>query len=320
MSAASAVFAPVAFALFGIALLWPVQERLQRVLPRALALVACVVLLAAIFVVFGSLIAWAFGRVGRWAMTETSRFQALYDGAVLWLEGHGVAVTGVWTEHFNARWVFTAVQTLASRANSTLTFWVVVFVYVILGLLEVDNFRRRAAALSNPALRHLLLGGTRETALKLRRYMVVRTQMSLLTGVLVGGLAWLVGLDLAVEWGVIAFTLNYVPFIGPLVTTVFPTALALVQFSSWQSAALLFVALNAIQSVVGTYIEPRVSGSALSISPPLVLFAVFFWAFLWGLLGAVIGVPIAIALVTFCSQHPTSRWLADLFSTSGRDV
>jgi len=70
--------------------------------------------------------------------------------------------------------------------------------------------------------------------------------------------------------------------------------------------------LNVIQFVVGSYIEPRVHGSALAISPFVVLFAVFLWTLLWGLFGAFIGVPITIVILTFCAQHPSSRWLADL--------
>jgi predicted PurR-regulated permease PerM len=156
--------------------------------------------------------------------------------------------------------------------------------------------------------------GGLDTAAKIRRYMLVRTQMSMLTGLLVWGFASVSGLQLAGEWGVIAFTLNYVPFIGPLIATLFPTALALVQFDSWQTALLVFACLNVIQFVVGSYIEPRVSGNALSISPSIVLFAVFFWTFLWGFFGSVIGVPITIAILTFCAQHPSSRWLSDLLS------
>ena len=136
--------------------------------------------------------------------------------------------------------------------------------------------------------------------------------MSVATGVLVWAFAWLAGLQLAPEWGVIAFALNYIPFIGPFIATVFPTLLALAQFASWQSALAVFVCLNIIQFVVGSYIEPRVSGSVLAMSPFVVLFAVFFWTYLWGLFGAFIGVPITIAMVTFCAQHPSSRWLADL--------
>ena len=84
-----------------------------------------------------------------------------------------------------------------------------------------------------------------QTAAKLRRYMLVRTQMSVITGLLVWALRrGSTGLELAAEWGVIAFTLNYIPFIGPLIATTFPTAFALVQFESWQAALLVFACLN----------------------------------------------------------------------------
>lgn len=137
--------------------------------------------------------------------------------------------------------------------------------------------------------------------------------MSLTTGLLVGAFAWITGLPFAVEWGVIAFALNYIPFIGPFVATLFPTLLAMTQFDSWQAVLGTFICLNIIQFVVGSYIEPRLSGSVLSISPFLVLFAIFFWTLLWGLFGTFIGVPITLAILTFCGQHPSTRWLADLF-------
>ena len=73
-----------------------------------------------------------------------------------------------------------------------------------------------------------------------------------------------------------------------------------------------FICLNVIQFIVGSYIEPRVAGSTLSISPFVVLFAIFFWTFLWGLFGTFIGVPITLALLTFCAEHPSTRWLSDL--------
>ena len=142
--------------------------------------------------------------------------------------------------------------------------------------------------------------------------------MSVATGVLVWALASLTGLQFAAEWGVIAFALNYIPFIGPFIATVFPTLFALAQFASWQAALAVFACLNVIQFVIGSYIEPRVSGSALAISPFVVLFAVFLWTFLWGLFGAFIGVPITIAVLTFCAQHPSSRWLSDLLGGSPR--
>ena len=72
----------------------------------------------------------------------------------------------------------------------------------------------------------------------------------------------------------IAFALNYIPFIGPFIATVFPTLLAMAQFATWQAALGVFVALNVIQFVIGSYVEPRMSGNVLSISPSIVLVAV----------------------------------------------
>jgi len=78
----------------------------------------------------------------------------------------------------------------------------------------------------------------------------------------------------------------------------------------------LFIGLNLVQFIVGSYIEPRVAGAALSISPVLILLSVFLWANLWGAFGAFIGVPISIAVLTFCSLHPSWRWLAELLGTA----
>jgi predicted PurR-regulated permease PerM len=201
-------------------------------------------------------------------------------------------------------------QRLTGQVNTALSFWLVVLVYVIIGLLEVEGTARKVDTLPNRRIARVLLDGSEETAVKIRRYMVVRTLMSILTGALVWAFAVIVGLPLAQEWGVIAFTLNYIPFIGPFIATLFPTLLAMVQFDTWQTVIVVFACLNVIQFVVGSYIEPRLSGSVLAMSPFVVLFSIFLWTFLWGLPGTFIGLPITIAVLTFCAQDPSTRWLA----------
>lgn len=309
---ASSVFAPMALALLIIALLWPVQHTLQTRMPRGLALLLSVMFLVVVFALFGSLVLWAFGRVARWMVQDMSRFQAAYAQLTLWLEGHGIAVAAIWSENFNASSVISLIQTISGRLNTTLSFWVVVLVYVFLGLPEVADFARKIRSMDNAEVGRVLMQGSMVTGTKIRRYMLVRTLMSVITGLLVYAVASAVGLPLAKEWGVIAFVLNYIPFLGPMIATVFPTLIAIVEFQYWQSAAFLFLALNVIQISVGSYIEPRVSGNALSISPFLVLFAIFFWTYMWGIFGAFIGVPITIAVLTFCDQHERTRWLAHL--------
>lgn len=311
---ASSVFAPLAFALFTIAIVWPFQQRLEARLPKLVALAISILTTIIVLSAFASMVAWGFSRVGRWLINDAARFQSLYGQISLWLAEHGVVLAGVWSEHFSVGWLIRVFQEMTARINNTLSFSLIVLIYVMLGLLEVDDAAAHLRRFHNQEASRLVLKASAETAAKFRKYMWVRTVMSLMTGLLVFVFAALSGLHLAAEWGVIAFALNYIPFIGPLIATVFPTLFAIAQFESWQTAALIFICLNLIQFLVGSYLEPRIAGSALSMSPFLVLFAVFAWAFLWGIPGTFIGVPIVIALLTFCAQHPASRWVATLLS------
>ena len=309
---ASTVFAPLALALFIIAIMWPLQSWLQARMPGLIALALTMTVTVAACLAFASLVAWGFGRVGHSILADSARYQALYDEAIAWLEGHGISVAGLWSEHFNVGWLLRWASQITGRVNTTLTFWLIALVYVILGLMEVEDLHRRIETYFSRETATILLAATAATARKTRKYMEVRTLMSLATGGLVLAFAWAAGLQFALEWGVIAFALNYIPFIGPFIATLFPTLLAMAQFATWQAVVGVFVCLNIIQFVVGSYIEPRVSGAVLAMSPSVVLFAVFFWTFLWGLFGAFIGVPIVLAIVTFCSYHPSSRWVSDL--------
>ncbi len=313
---ASTVFAPLALAFFVIALVWPVQRWLQARMPRLFALAITVLMTLAVGLAFASLAAWGFGRVGQSFVADASRYQAFYDRIVTWLDGHGVSIAGLWAEHFNVGWLVRTTQYVTGRVNTTLTFWLIALLYVALGLLEVDDLRRKVETLQNREAARILLDGGAATGARFRKYIMVRTLMSLLTGVFVGAFAWITGLRFAIEWGVIAFTLNYIPFIGPFIATLFPTLLAMTQFDSWQAVVGVFVCLNIIQFVIGSYVEPRLSGNMLSISPVVVLFSTLLWTSLWGLFGTFIGVPIALAILSFSSQHPSSRWIANLFGGS----
>jgi AI-2 transport protein TqsA len=310
---ANVVFAPLTLGLFIIALVWPMQDALQRRIPALAALFITMTVTVAVMLAFASLLVWGFGRVGRSVVAYSGRYQAIYDVAVAWLDGHGVSVASLWAQHFNVVWMLRWAQQITGRVNTTLAFWLVTLVYVILGLMEIDDLRLKVEAYLEPGSARVLLLATADVAHKFRRYMVVRTQMSLATGTLVAAFAWAAGLHFAAEWGVIAFALNYIPFMGPFVATLFPTLLAMAQFATWQAVLGVFICLNFIQFVIGSYVEPRVSGDVLAISPTVVLFAVFFWTFLWGLYGAFIGVPITIAALTFCRHYPSTQWIAGLF-------
>jgi len=260
------------------------------------------------------LLAWAFGLVAQWLINNTARFQLLYTQAVEWFEQHGVSITSLMIESYNPSWLMGLLRDVGGRSYRLASFTAIAFAFAVLGLLEVDVLRKNIQKMDDERFKRSLLKVGQDTAEKFQKYMLVRTVMSVLTGIIVWSFALVAGIELATAWGVIAFVFNYVPFIGPLFATVFPTLFALVQFGSWELAIFVFVGLNVIQFVTGSYIEPRIAGATLSMSPFVVLFAVFFWSFLWGIPGAFIGVPIAIAILTVCDEHEPTRWISALLS------
>ena len=309
------LFAPVVFSLFIIALVWPTQNRLERFMPRGVALLLTVLGTFAITGGLVILVVWAFGHIGQWMVANTGRLQALYASRTAWLESHGVEVAGLLSEHFDMRWLLRVFQTLTGTLQVFMTFATITLILTLLGLLEVATTRDRIVAMARgSAGAGSMLAACRMLSGKLRRYMLVRTAMSVLTGLTIWAFASSVGLELAAEWGVMAFVLNYIPVIGPLMATTLPTIFTVLQFETWESALLVFAVLNVIQFAVGSYLEPRVAGAALAISPFIVLVTVFAWAALWGIAGAFIGVPLVIVTLSFCEQFEGSRWVSELLS------
>jgi AI-2 transport protein TqsA len=309
-----AIIAPVTFALFVIAISWPLQSALQARVPKLLALVVTIIVTLAIIAVLVFLVVWGFSLVVQWLVNNTARFQTLYMQATEWLDGHGVSITGLVADSYNPGWIISAVREIGGRGYSLISFIVIAFAFIVLGLLEVDIARKNIERLKNQKLRQSLLIAAGDIAEKFQKYMVVRSTMSVLTGLVVWSFALVAGIELATAWGVIAFVLNYIPFIGPLVATVFPTLFVLVQSGSWQVCFAVFACLNFIQFFIGSYLEPRIAGAALSISPFIVLLAVFLWSFLWGVAGAFMGVPIIIAILAVCERHSSTEWIASLLS------
>jgi AI-2 transport protein TqsA len=311
--AASAVMIPVAFSLFIIALVWPLQRRLQVVLPQVISVLitAAVVLLA--IGGGGWLVVWGFGGIAQWVIANAARLQGLYMHAAELLERRGLYAAELFAEQVNVLWLVQVLRAIGGNLQGVLSFCIVTFVFVILGLLEVEPLARRLRLVRKEGV----IDTAAEIAARLQTYMLVRLGMSALTGFAFWAFTAVDGLELQREWGVIAFVLNFIPFIGSFIATLLPTLFAAAQFESLYAALVVFIGLNLLQFVIGSYIEPRVAGTAVSVSLLMVPFAVFFWGLLWGIAGAFIGAPIVIALATICAGHPSTRLIAVLVSADG---
>ncbi|ERM00836.1 hypothetical protein Q644_24720 [Brucella intermedia 229E] len=194
-------------------------------------------------------------------MIDAVRYQLLYEQLRTWLDGHGIAASVLLSENFSVSWTLRTLQTIGSRLNNTFSFWIVALVYVLLGLAETEEFGARIRQLKDQAAATAFLRASRSAAAKIRFYMVLRALMSIATGSFVWLLTWLVGLPFAETWGgFVAFILNFIPFLGPLVATLLITAFAFTHFANWQMALMVFIGLNIVQSVIGSVIEPRLTG------------------------------------------------------------
>ena len=308
------IFAPLAFAIFMVALVWPLQRALETKLPQAVALLLTLLLTVAVVVAVSSMVTWALSVERAWLVGHAARFQTIYAEWARWLEEHEIFVVGPLTERFDAMWLVRLFQTLIGHINTLVGFAVLAFVFLMLALMETGDFRERLALASKQAKGPDFAEVGEEIAAKIRKYMIVRTQMSVLTGLAVWGWALFSGLELAPAWGIIAFVVNYIPFIGSFIATLLPSLFAVAQFGTLHDSLFVLLGMFAIQFGIGNYLEPLVAGAALSISPLAVVFAVFFFGFLWGIPGAFLGVPILIAILMLCAHYPSTRWIATLLS------
>ncbi len=311
---ARVVFEPVAFALFGMALVSPLQKAAEARMPKPIALVLTISLALIGISALAFAIVWSIGDIVHWVLANAARFQSLYMRAIEWFENHDILVAEAFGQ-FDIRTFLAIFQEIAISTNYFIGFCLVIFLFLMFGLTELGDFKIRLDQLET-RIGWNIPQAADEIAAKIRKYMLIRTLASVLTGFMVFIFTFSMGLDLAIAWGIISFVLNYIPYVGPLVAVILPVIFAAVQFASWQVAVIIFGGLYVIEFLIGNYLEPMFAGKALAISPFVMLFAFFFWDFLWGMPGAFIGLPVTIALFTLCEQHPSGRWIAALLSTS----
>lgn len=149
---------------------------------------------------------------------------------------------------------------------------------------------------------------------QIQKYLAIKTVVSLITGVLVTIVFLLFGLDFAIVFGFLTFLLNYIPNIGSFIATAFPLIIAIFQYDTLWPAFWILLVLIIIQVTLGNFIEPRLMGKGLGLSPLVVLFFLFFWGWLWGIPGMILAVPIAAVIKIITSNIPSLRFLAVLMS------
>lgn len=145
----------------------------------------------------------------------------------------------------------------------------------------------------------------------IKRYMVIKTLISLATGVLIWIWLSILGVDFPVLWGFLAFLLHYVPNIGFIIAAIPALLLTLIQFGAG-TAALAAAGYMIIDLILGNLFETRFMGRRLGLSTLVVFLSLIFWGSLLGLIGMVLSVPFTMALKFACETSESTRWIAVL--------
>lgn len=148
-------------------------------------------------------------------------------------------------------------------------------------------------------------------------YLLVKTAVSGVTGVMVFGVAQFFSLELAAALGVLTFVLNFIPNIGSIAATALVALVAYVQLAEPGATLAIFLIVGTIQFVNGNIIDPMLMGRALRLSSFGIIISLAFWGAVWGIPGMFLSVPIMVALMIVCSEIPALRPVAILLSREG---
>jgi predicted PurR-regulated permease PerM len=139
---------------------------------------------------------------------------------------------------------------------------------------------------------------------QISRYLAAITMINAGLGVAVGLALWALGMPNPLIWGIAAFLLNYLPFIGAIVGMLGVAMVALVSFDTVGQAALAPLAYYALTSIEGQVITPLVLGRQLAINTVTVFVTVMLWVWLWGIAGAFLAVPVLVIVKVLADNLP----------------
>ncbi len=316
-----AVTMPLAVALVIVALAWPLHRRLEQRLPRALSLALTFLVIMLLLALFVWIIIACMDMVSSRLPDYRQQLEALARDFSSWINRLHLPFK---LEHIDTRQVLdrglSAVSAVAVGVYGVVGLFVLVMVFFLFSLLEVDSFRAKLQKRFDSPKAREILAATEDVVESIQRFMLTRTLTSALTGLLIALYTWMMGLDFPLVWGLIAFLLNYIPVLGSVVAVIPPTLVALIKPHGLWLAPATLAGLTVIQMTIGNYLDPQLQGRFLSLSPLVLFFSVVFWGWVWGIPGAFISTPITVSLIIFARHFSSTKWVADILSNRTEDT
>ena len=151
---------------------------------------------------------------------------------------------------------------------------------------------------------------------KVSRYLLTITAINAGLGVSIAAAMWALGLDYPYIWGIAAFLLNFVPFVGGVVGTILVGVTAIVQFDSLYYALAAPITYQVLTGIEGQFITPTLVGRRLEMNTVAVFLTVVVWGWLWGIPGALVAVPFLVVFKVICENFDGLSTFANFLGKS----
>jgi len=322
MREASTLLVPFLMAIFVAVLCSPPLAYLQsRKVPNGLAILIIILVIISVGGILGTIFTKSLTAFAGDIPIYTSRLEGLAGEVLVWLQARGLAVDETqWQEWFQIQSIFPYARSLLGQFGSLATNAFLIILTVVFILAEEASLEQKLKLTVKDSDKNIL--DIFRISQSINQYMAIKAAISLLTGVLAFLLCLVVGVEYPVLWGTLAFLLNFIPTLGSLLAAVPPVLLALVQLGSL-SAAVVTAGYLAINLVIGQFMEPRIMGRGLGLSPLVVLISLVFWGWVLGPVGMLLSVPLTMMLKIALEAYPDTLWvgavLGNLASLSNYD-
>lgn len=194
---------------------------------------------------------------------------------------------------------------LAVSGYSFVKALVLVLIYMVFIFSEQAVFRRKILAIADD--RSEEAAEILDTIGRgIQRYLGVKTVVSFLTGSVCYVVLQALDIPYALLFAFITFLLNYIPTFGSIIAGIFPTITALALEPGLVKPFAVVITYVSVNLTLGSFIEPRILGRELNLSPLVVVFSVVIWAGIWGIVGGFLAVPLtAVLQITLASSETT---------------
>ena len=311
----ASVISPVLLALVLVVGVHPLTGLLRRRgAPEWLAITCTLLVLVAIIVGLAVAFALSLAQLGTVLPAYQDRFTAFLDDLEAWL-----ATLGIGRDQLKAalgqisfgRIAGFFTDLLVGLAGAFSNLLLLLLIVLFMGL-DSTYFARRLTQVGDK--QKAIAGALGGFAHGTRTYLVVSTIFGLIVAVIDAAFIGIVGVPLAVLWGLLAFVTNYIPNVGFLIGLVPPALLALLEGGPELMISVI-VAYSVINFVIQSVIQPRVVGDRVGLSPTLTFLSLVFWTFVIGPLGALLAVPLSLLTrALLVEADPRASWALPLIS------